>query len=116
MLSLLTQLKQICNHPAHFLKEAAARCCTAAASWTRLTEMLEEALSVGDHALVFTQFVEMGTLLQHHLRDRLQTEVLFLHGGTSAAPARPDGAGVPERRRPAHFRSQPAGGRLRART
>ena len=50
----------------------------------RLTEMLEEALSVGDHALVFTQFVEMGTLLQRHLREKLQTEVIFLHGGTTA--------------------------------
>ena len=30
----------------------------------RVTEMLEEALSVGDRALVFTQFVEMGHLLQ----------------------------------------------------
>ncbi|MFZ1768449.1 MAG: C-terminal helicase domain-containing protein, partial [Caldilinea sp.] len=50
----------------------------------RLTEMLEEALSVGDHALIFTQFVEMGTLLQRHLIERLQTDVIFLHGGTSA--------------------------------
>jgi len=47
--------------------------------------MLEEALSVGDHALVFTQFVEMGHLLQRHLREQLKTEVLFLHGGTPAA-------------------------------
>jgi SNF2 family DNA or RNA helicase len=84
VLSLLTKLKQICNHPAHFLKEDAPL-VSRSGKLTRLTEMLEEALSVGDHALVFTQFVEMGTLLQQHLRDCLNTEVLFLHGGTPAA-------------------------------
>jgi SNF2 family DNA or RNA helicase len=84
VLSLLTKLKQICNHPAHFLKEEGPL-LHRSGKLTRLTEMLEEALSVGDHALVFTQFVEMGTLLQHHLRARLNTDVLFLHGGTPAA-------------------------------
>lgn len=84
VLSLLTRLKQICNHPAHFLKqEGPLR--QRSGKLERLTEMLEEALSVGDHALIFTQFVEMGTLLQRHLAERLQTDVLFLHGGTSAS-------------------------------
>ena len=41
----------------------------------RLTEMLEEALSVGDHALIFTQFVEMGQLIQEHLRQRAASHV-----------------------------------------
>jgi SNF2 family DNA or RNA helicase len=84
VLSLLTKLKQICNHPSHFLKEPGPL-PHRSGKLTRLTEMLEEALSVGDHALVFTQFVEMGTLLQNHLRDCLNTDVLFLHGGTPAA-------------------------------
>lgn len=83
VLSLLTRLKQICNHPAHYLKqEGPLR--QRSGKLERLTEMLEEALSVGDHALIFTQFVEMGTLLQRHLAERLQTDVLFLHGGTPA--------------------------------
>jgi SNF2 family DNA or RNA helicase len=84
VLSLLTKLKQICNHPAHFLKEQGPL-TSRSGKLTRLTEMMEEALSVGDHALVFTQFVEMGTLLQNHLRNCLNAEVLFLHGGTPAA-------------------------------
>lgn len=84
VLSLLTRLKQICNHPAHFLKqEGPLR--QRSGKLERLTEMLEEALSVGDHALIFTQFVEMGTLLQRHLTEQLQTDVLFLHGGTPAS-------------------------------
>ena len=83
VLGLLTKLKQITNHPAHYLKQDhpfAGR----SGKLSRLTEMLDEALSVGDQALVFTQFVEMGHILQQHLRETLQTEVLFLHGGTSA--------------------------------
>jgi SNF2 family DNA or RNA helicase len=84
VLSLLTRLKQICNHPAHFLKEEQPL-TGRSGKLDRLTEMLEEALSVGDHALIFTQFVEMGQLIREHLRQRLQTEVLFLHGGTTAA-------------------------------
>ena len=84
VLSLLTRLKQVCNHPAHFLKQDDPL-PGRSGKLERLTEMLEEALSVGDHALVFTQFVEMGHLLQRHLREQLKTEVLFLHGGTPAA-------------------------------
>ena len=84
VLSLLTRLKQVCNHPAHYLKQNDPL-KGRSGKLERLTEMLEEALSVGDHALVFTQFVEMGHLLQQHLRDQLKTEVLFLHGGTTAA-------------------------------
>ena len=84
VLSLLTRLKQVCNHPAHYLKQGDPL-KGRSGKLERLTEMLEEALSVGDHALVFTQFVEMGHLLQRHLREQLKTEVLFLHGGTPAA-------------------------------
>ena len=80
VLSLLTKLKQICNHPLHYLKQVGPL-RNRSGKLERLTEMLEEALSVGDHALVFTQFVEMGTLLQRHLRERLSTEVLFLARG-----------------------------------
>ena len=48
----------------------------------RLTEMLEEARTVRDHALVFTQFAEMGSLLKTYLQDTFGEEVFFLHGGT----------------------------------
>jgi SNF2 family DNA or RNA helicase len=46
--------------------------------------MLDEALSVGDRALIFTQFVEMGHLIQRHLISTLGAETIFLHGGTPA--------------------------------
>ncbi len=83
VLKLLTKLKQVCNHPAHFLKQTAPL-TGRSGKLSRLTEMLEEALSVGDRALIFTQFVEMGELLKSHLTQTLGVEVLFLHGGTPA--------------------------------
>ncbi len=84
VLSLLMKLKQVCNHPAHYLKEEGPL-DGRSGKLTRLTEMLEEALSVGDRALVFTQFVEMGHLLKRHLEETLGCDVLFLHGGSSPA-------------------------------
>jgi SNF2 family DNA or RNA helicase len=80
ILATLLRLKQVCNHPAHFLGDGSdleAR----SGKLARLTEMLEEVLEAGDRSLVFTQFAEMGRLLQSHLQEMLGQEVLFLHGG-----------------------------------
>lgn len=84
VLSALTKLKQVANHPAHFLKDASAL-PGRSGKLERLTEMLEEALAAGDSALVFTQYREMGELLRTHLRGALLEETLFLHGGLPAA-------------------------------
>ena len=82
VLALLTRLKQIANHPAQFLKEDGPL-PGRSGKLSRLTEMLDEAMSVGDSALIFTQYVEMGRMLQRHLADVLNLDALFLHGGTS---------------------------------
>jgi len=49
---------------------------------TRLIQMLEELLSAGDRALIFTQYRQMGHLLVSMIRRELDVESLFLHGGT----------------------------------
>lgn len=84
VLGLLLRLKQVTNHPAHYLGEKGPL-VDRSGKLSRLTEMLEEALAVGDRALVFTQFVEMGHLLRRHLMESLGRDALFLHGGTPAA-------------------------------
>ena len=84
ILTLLTGLKQICNHPAHFLKTEHERLIARSGKLTRLTEMMEEVLAEGDRALVFTQYKEMGDLLQRHLEQQFKVDVPFLHGGCSA--------------------------------
>ncbi len=82
VLATLSKLKQVCNHPAQFLKDNSA-VAGRSGKLARLTEMLEEALAAGDRALVFTQFTEMGSLLRSHLENTFGREVLFLHGGLS---------------------------------
>lgn len=81
VLSLLVKLKQICNHPAHFLKENDLGNLHRSGKLRRLEEMLEEVILAGDRALVFTQFAEWGKLLQFHLQQQLGWETLLLHGG-----------------------------------
>jgi len=80
VLATLVKLKQICNHPAHFLGDG-SELSKRSGKCERLTDMLEEALQEGDRALVFTQFKQMGTLLERHLEKALGQRVLFLHGG-----------------------------------
>lgn len=82
ILALLVKLKQICNHPAHFLKKDSLE-GHQSGKLQRLEEMLEELLAEGDRALIFTQFAEWGKLLQPHLENKLGREVLFLSGSTS---------------------------------
>jgi SNF2 family DNA or RNA helicase len=81
ILGLLTKLKQVCNHPAHFLGDNSP-IPQRSGKLSRLTEMLDEILQTKDRALLFTQFTEMGSLLQRYLQETFGREVLFLHGGT----------------------------------
>jgi SNF2 family DNA or RNA helicase len=80
VLAAISKLKQVCNHPAHFLGDNSAT-PGRSGKLARLTEMLEEVFEVGDRALIFTQFTEMGAIIQRHLQEAFGREVLFLHGG-----------------------------------
>src|SRR5256712_3144165 len=80
ILATLSKVKQVCNHPAQFLGDGSA-IPGRSGKLARLTEMLEEVLEAGDRALVFTQFTEMGEIIQRHLQETFGREVLFLHGG-----------------------------------
>ncbi|MET0233265.1 MAG: DEAD/DEAH box helicase [Kibdelosporangium sp.] len=82
VLSTLSRLKQVCNHPAHLLKDG-SRMPGRSGKLARLEEILDEALSEGDKALCFTQFAEFGEMLRAHLTARFEQPVLFLHGGVS---------------------------------
>ncbi|MFJ2740574.1 DEAD/DEAH box helicase [Streptomyces sp. NPDC087440] len=82
VLKLLTGLKQICNHPAQFLKEEAPdRLAGRSGKLELLDELLETITAEGGAALVFTQYVTMARLLERHLRER-GVPTLLLHGGT----------------------------------
>jgi superfamily II DNA or RNA helicase len=80
ILAVLTRLKQVCNHPAHYLGERPAL-ARRSGKLKRLEEMLEEVFARGECALVFTQYAEMGALLQRRLCETFGREMPFLHGG-----------------------------------
>ena len=82
ILGTLTKLKQVCNHPRQLLGDNSA-IGGRSGKLARLQEMLEEIIAVGDRALVFSQFAEMGGILQRHIQDTFGKEALFLHGGVS---------------------------------
>ncbi|MGB3300041.1 MAG: DEAD/DEAH box helicase, partial [Phormidesmis sp.] len=85
ILALLVKLKQICNHPAQFLKQESLGRYGRSGKLQRLDEMLEEVIAEGDRALIFTQFAEWGKLLSTHLQHRLNAKTQFLYGSTSQA-------------------------------
>jgi len=80
VLKLLTALKQICNHPAQYLGQDGP-IPGRSGKLEAVTELVDTILDEGDSVLVFTQYVQMARLLEHHLSAR-DHEVLLLHGGT----------------------------------
>ncbi|MBT2420407.1 DEAD/DEAH box helicase [Streptomyces sp. ISL-22] len=84
IVKLLTGLKQICNHPAQFLKEERPMIAGRSGKLELLDELLDTILSEGAGALVFTQYVRMGRLIEQHLASR-GVPSQFLHGGTPVA-------------------------------
>lgn len=84
ILGLLTKLKQICNHPAHFLgSDENGLQAHRSGKLQRFDAMVEELLDEGDRALIFTQFAEWGKYLQAHLERTFKQETLFLYGSTT---------------------------------
>ncbi|MFE6594165.1 DEAD/DEAH box helicase [Streptomyces sp. NPDC057781] len=86
VLKLLTSLKQICDHPALFLKEEhppgrADRLTDRSGKLSLLDELLDTLLAEDGSALVFTQYVGMARLITSHLTARA-IPVDLLHGGT----------------------------------
>jgi len=89
VLSMLMQLKQICNHPVQYLHQVGKGGTDISldgrsGKLERLGELLEEILAEGDRALIFTQFSEMGAMLADYLPGAFGAATQFLHGGTPA--------------------------------
>ncbi|MCX6119679.1 MAG: DEAD/DEAH box helicase [Proteobacteria bacterium] len=82
ILSFLVRLKQICNHPSHWLGDGIYD-ASASGKFTRLGEICEEISSRQEKVLVFTQFREMTVPLAAHLEGIFGKPGLILHGETS---------------------------------
>ncbi|MEZ0577355.1 DEAD/DEAH box helicase [Nocardioides sp. MH1] len=85
VLALLTGLKQICNHPAQFLKQSGAvRLAGRSEKLDLLDELLATVVAEDGAVLVFTQYVAMARLVEQHLVGAGVAHQ-FLHGGTPVA-------------------------------
>ncbi|MFI6869928.1 SNF2-related protein [Nocardia sp. NPDC050406] len=86
VLAALTRLKQVCNHPAHYLGDGSAvlrRGRHRSGKLALVEDILESVLADGERALLFTQFREFGDLVAPFLTERFGVEIPFLHGGVS---------------------------------
>lgn len=80
ILQMMLALKQICNHPTQYLKDG-----KFVPSLSGKTEMLLDLVDAireaGEKVIIFTQFKEMGDMLQRFIAERTGSEPMFLHGG-----------------------------------
>ena len=82
ILKILTALKQACNHPAQFLDIKNPK-ISESGKMELLVEILTNILDNGEKVIIFTQYVEMGKIIQDLISKKFKTEVLFLHGSLS---------------------------------
>ena len=84
VLTMLTKLKQVCNHPAHFTKEK-GNFENRSGKLLRLCELIEQIRETEERVLIFTQYAEMGSILQYYLQERFSEPVYYLNGSVPKA-------------------------------
>ncbi|GHV67500.1 helicase [Bacteroidia bacterium] len=80
VLQMILALKQICNHPTQFLKNGQFD-ASLSGKTELLFELLDSIQESGEKVLIFTQFAEMGDLLQRFIGERFGEKPMFYHGG-----------------------------------
>ncbi len=78
--SLLTSLKQICNHPRVYDKESPAVMELSGKAQLLIT-LLEEILANREKTLIFSQYVETLDCLEKIIKKELGEKSLIYHGG-----------------------------------
>ena len=76
---LITSLKQVCNHPYHYLKTGDMS-KTASGKSEKLISILDNIVENNEKALVFTQYKQMGDILENIIQDEYNEKPLFFHG------------------------------------
>ncbi len=81
VLQMLNSLKQLCDHPALYLKEEMPiRELDRSEKLLKLVDLVESILENGEACLVFTQYIGMGEMIQRVLREKFNIEAPFLNG------------------------------------
>ncbi|SFK17972.1 DEAD/DEAH box helicase [Brevibacillus centrosporus] len=83
ILTTLSRLKQLCDHPALILNEiATSEEASRSHKLERLLELVGDIRQKGERCLIFTQYIEMGNMLQRVLTREGYGPVFFLNGST----------------------------------
>lgn len=80
VLQMILALKQICNHPTQFLKNKDMNSALSG-KMDLLFEKLDSIVDSNEKVLIFTQFTEMGKMLQQFIEERYNQTPMFYHGG-----------------------------------
>jgi SNF2 family DNA or RNA helicase len=81
ILQMLSRLKQLCNHPALYLKEKAmSHLLERSNKMEKLAELIEAVLEQEESCLIFTQYIQMGEMIRTLLKKKFKIEVPFLNG------------------------------------
>lgn len=83
ILTMLSRLKQLCNHPALFLKEPNGPATEMVGRSDKLKSIVSMASNIvenGEQCIIFTQYIGMGELIRHCLAELHQIDVPFLTG------------------------------------
>jgi hypothetical protein len=87
VLSTITQLKQICNHPLAFAQDGGPL-EGRSGKLAELERIVADALAVGEKTLCFTQYPTFSHILAPYLHDRLGCQVVVFDGSLNAAARR----------------------------
>lgn len=79
--SLLTRLKQICDHPAIVLDDVENYHKYESGKWDLFCELLEEAQNSGQKVVVFSHYLSMLDIMQLHL-EKLKIPFASIRGST----------------------------------
>ena len=82
ILQLILALKQVCNHPALFLKNKQLT-PELSGKTALLLELVDSIVRNNEKVLIFTQFREMGDILQQIIEEQMGVPTMFYHGGCS---------------------------------
>jgi superfamily II DNA or RNA helicase len=86
VLAAITALKQICDHPAAYLRnDEDGGLDGRSGKLTRLEEIIEDVFAAGERVLIFTHFARWGEKLAAHLTERTGIHINCYHGGLSRA-------------------------------
>ncbi len=84
ILQMLSRLKQLCNHPALYLKEERpVNLVERSAKLEKLQELVASVLEAEESCLIFTQYIGMGQMIQTMIDEEFGVKVPFLNGSVA---------------------------------